>query len=258
MQTGMPIPLHRSTLLFLVLGLFLPQYFLHAQEQPETLNVKFRVYLWSNPPQTQQKVEMTDVNGEPPPLMDYKTPTISYMDGPNRSKSIHAAARRLSRTYTYQGTNPLVFVDEHTTGPDGEPVYTELGRVTLPTNASEVILFLFPNPTSVQVHYNIVAIPAAAEDIPSGDALVMNISGTQIAAKIGEQQVVLDNSATQRIRIGSPKNSILPIMIGAPDENGQWQRKFSQPIVVNNNAGSILLFYTANNSYRVAVLSTDS
>lgn len=257
MKTGIHIPLHRSTFFLLVLGLFLPQYFLHAQQEPETLNVKFRVYLWSNPPQTQRQAELVYVNGEPPPLMDYKAPTIRYMDGAGTSKPIRAAARRLSQAYTYHGTNPFVLVQEQTDA-EGKPVYTELGRANLPPNASEVILFLFPNPTSAQVHYGVAVVPASAGDIPSGSALAMNISGTQIAAKIGEEQVVLNDNATQRIRINGSESQMLPVMIGAPDEQGQWERKFSQPVVVNGETGSILIFYTANDSYRVAVLSTDS
>lgn len=257
MKTGMRLSFRQSTLLLLVLGIFLPHCFLHAQQPPETLNVRFKVYLWNNPPQTQRKTELVYVDGESPPLMDYQAPTIRYMDAENGSKPIHAAARRLSPAYTYNGANPLVFVQEQP-GLEGETVYTELGRANLPPNASEVILFLFPNPTTAQVHYSVAVVPTGGGNIPAGSALAMNISGTQIAAKIGEEQLVLNNNATQRIRINGKENQMLPIMIGAPDENGQWQRKFSQPVVVNGGTSPILIFYTANNSYRVAVLPTDS
>lgn len=249
-----PLPAAMSLVVLVALTAYsLP---LQAQQQPEEQTVSFRVYLWQNPPQQKLPESKPSIDGEQAPTVDYVPPKISYIDGTGEVKPVAAAARRLSPPNLFKGANPLVFVQQTGTNAEGEPTYHELGRVTLPSNTSDVVLFFFPDAETALEHYRIAAVPASRRDLPPGNALVINLSQNQVAAKVGNEQFVLGPNGSQRIALSGIENSLLPVILGTPNAEGQWKRRLSQPLVVNQQDAPMLLLYDNNNSYRVQVVRT--
>lgn len=100
--------------------------------------------------------------------------------------------KRRSDTYEYKGPELMVFfrmgVDT-----EGEPIRIPVGSVTVPSGVSEPLFFFIPTKDSTEERpvYRISWIDDSLSAFPYGEVMVFNASGVELAAKIGEDQLMM-------------------------------------------------------------------
>lgn len=223
---------------------------LGANEQAQEPSLNFSVYLWSEPSgKAQAAPTRTDRNGEAM-VRDYVPVKTGFIDKNGQLNNFDLTARSFSQSQEYKGPSPLVFAVEQPGSTQETPLYREVGRVAVPQNIEEGILFFFPKDNSTEPSYNISLLPSGPKDIPAGQALVVNLSGTPIATKLGDQRIALQPEGVQKVSISGLENNRLPVMLAA-QEDGEWQLKLQRNISMLNNTALLILFHQDNGTYRI-------
>lgn len=242
-----------SLLALVAVGLFLHLPDASAQEAQEDQSLTFTAYLWSEP---EGRVLTSAPTGGPSPdggpqMGDYIPLTLGWLDKDGTLRDFEATARSFSLPQEYRGPNPIVFAVHRPGGTPEVPSYQEVGRVTIPPNVEEAILFFFPRANRVGTYYDISLLPSSPRDIPSGQAQVVNLSGAPIAARLGDQNVALQPHGAKKINLSGLVNNRLPVALGAQGSDGQWQIKLQRNISMVANTGLLILFHQDNGNYRM-------
>lgn len=226
---------------------------LRAAEKPEDVSIKFSAYLWSEPA-GRVLTKTSNSGGGEGPQVEYIPLEVGFLGKDGSLSEFNITARAFSTEQRYKGPSPMVFAVPRTGFTAEAPAYREIGQVRIPQDAKEGIMFFFPRNSAPEFTFDISFLPTSADAIPNGQAQVINLSGTALAAKIGDQQVALPVNAVQKITISGTERNRLPVLLGAQNEDGRWQRKLQRDISLHNASALLFLIHQINGSYQIETI----
>lgn len=244
-----------KTILLFNLSIFFVSSILNASQETH-IRSDFQVYLWpGNPPagiQTLQpksnepSKEAANVNlmmrSSPIPLIEYASPKQ------NNQTRIDAAQNRLSPLYQYNGPNPLVFFQ----GEAGSR--RVIGTIQMP-DCKRVLLIFKPN--SQTGTYDIHALDNSNENIKKGQALVCNLTQTNIACMFNRQLKKLTPGSSEIANLGPAIDFTATVQIASADTSGVWKERYAQRLIVRPNDSIIAIIYTPQtqeNEFRILTI----
>ncbi len=234
----------RSHFFFIFVYLSLAPTLLHSQE--EVIPIHFQVYLWPGGPNPNMEAAIREMDHQSMNDMimpKYVPPTIQFSPYNNAEKvKIEAAERRLSPSYQYFGNGPLTFFREMV-GFDGSSHRVILGSVTIPQDYSRTLLLFFPNPDSSDT-YRIIPIENSRQDVPPGNANIINLTQQTVACLFGEKRTLLESGAQEVVPVQPNERLSLLVRLGAESEDGEWRERHAQQLIINPDDSITALIYT--------------
>ncbi|MGE9290092.1 MAG: hypothetical protein ACQKBT_03825 [Puniceicoccales bacterium] len=226
----------------------------------DILDIPFQVYLWSDPDKTERaeaKFGRKATDGMSAEL-PYVPPVIQYSpDGPeSESVSIRAEERRLSPTYRYKGTSPLVLFREIPSA-EGKPRRIPLASTKLSSDLKRALLILYPTQNQSGPKYQIFTIDNSLERTPRGTALIYNLSRKQIALAFNQQKILIAPGKSAPAQLEKSDDYSILLQIGSENETNQWEIRHIQRLIIDPNDSILLLIYTLpgkNEKFRIMTL----
>jgi len=249
--------------LFVIGIFFFSDATLAEQNEPE-LDLDFQVYLWralttvedivgddstSSPSnvsrqrdESSREASVTDTP-EGDATRAYRAPEIYYLaDSDSEVTRVRAAEGRLSRSYAYRGTNPIVFFRKVKLG---EEVRREiLGEVHVEKGLGRVLLLFLPTRESSGA-YRILPLENSLERVPSGRALIYNFTRGPLACRIGDRDFILAPGTYERLSLSRVEDFTLPVHLATQSEPGEWEAIHRQDVIVNPESSLLFLIYRA-------------
>ncbi|MBC2602708.1 hypothetical protein [Puniceicoccus vermicola] len=175
-------------------------------------------------------------------MLEYVPPTIEFSpNGGDEVELVQAAEQRLSPTYWYEGSNPLVFFRQESVG-TGSVRRVFLGDVSIPPSFRHALLLFLPDPESRNT-YRIYPIDNSRERVKPGEACVLNITGTTIGCLFNQEQILLEPGEQKVVPIGASESVYIVVRIGAENNKGDWKERYAEQLYVNPSDSLTILVY---------------
>lgn len=187
-------------------------YGLRAQDASD-IQVNFRALAWSKPIRDLYFVQ----GGQPVP--------------------VRMSNRAVSQVYSYRGQSPLRFYKNKQTA-EGETVPVEVGQVSFSNGSHKPLLVFLPNGDA---NYRIISL-ADEKLYQLGSCFLYNVSGKNLAFKVGGEQMLMKPQMFQRIDLQEiaktePVKDSVSVAIASQDDQDAWDVVYKQrwPILENSS-----------------------
>lgn len=228
-----------------------------VSETPE-VDISFQVYLWRELTSIGDKEE-TGAPASSAPVMErqsvesdvdtpagaatraYRMPHIYYFaDADAEPTRVNAAEGRLSRTYSYQGPNPLVFF--HPRGESDQLSREIIGEVAIENGSGRFLLLFLPTAYRSGA-YRILPLENSLDRVPTGSALIYNFTRGPLACRIGDQDFILAPGKYERIAIHRVENFTLPVYLAALNDQNEWHAIHRENVIVDPKSSLLFLIH---------------
>jgi len=135
-------------------------------------------------------------------------------------------SRALSVPFPYSGPAQLSFFRETNVPGEEAPLRTPVASVSLPANASEVLLIFMRNKKVEAERYNVIAIPRDKSSFPSGSYQIFNLSDFPVSGKMGDEVFKLEYHGKKVIKLPLQEKTSIEVKF-AQEEDGQWSLGYS-------------------------------
>lgn len=193
-----------------------------AQEQ---VNVHFNVMLWA------------PFGTLPPGASEPPEPLFWYVDG-GKPIEIKAEWNVPTRPLRYSGPRELQFYRSNGRR-EGEPILQPILSAPIPPGAKHVLYFIFTNESG---GFSAFPVDVGLQDMPKGSVKLINFSGEDIAAKIGDMTKEMENRSQWIVPVSAARNFQLRMQIAAR-QNGQWKLLYRTSYAVNDDSRKVLFLH---------------
>ncbi|MFT6234947.1 MAG: hypothetical protein ACJAU9_000015 [Lentimonas sp.] len=239
-------------------GGYLPKIYAQHTDSEPLLDLDFQVYIWPHGSASSNKDSNIKSDYEGDLLPKYMDNEIGLLQG-NQVSLVSTDKARLSASFHYIGPGPMRFVD-YDAVPTEDQIPTIIAEVNPPSSMKQGLFIFFPV-SNEALKYRILAVDTSRTKLSIGSSIVHNLTPSNIAIKIGNEQMHMKSMQNEKVATNQLRDSQLPIQIAVESEQSdQWILRYSTRKIIQQDSRLIFIIYNPQGNkslYRILTLNAD-